>query len=114
MTFYGVIEEIWELNYHQFRLPLFKCAWVENSKGITHDEELGFILVNLIRRGHRNDEFVIATQVKQVFYIDDSKKVGWSVIREVPNTFYAYNEELGDTLLEHKFFPNYFQINSHS
>ena len=29
MTFYGVIKEIWELNYHSFKIPIFKCDWVE-------------------------------------------------------------------------------------
>lgn len=25
MSFYGVIEEIWLLYYHQFQIPMFKC-----------------------------------------------------------------------------------------
>ena len=34
MSFYGVIEEIWELNYNSFEVAIFKCDWVENSGGI--------------------------------------------------------------------------------
>ncbi|KAL6499113.1 hypothetical protein OROHE_026287 [Orobanche hederae] len=32
MSFYGVIIEIWELNYEKFRFPIFKCDWVDNGK----------------------------------------------------------------------------------
>ncbi|XP_075480648.1 uncharacterized protein LOC142521314 [Primulina tabacum] len=39
VTFYRVIEEIWELDYHQFQVPLFKCAWVA-----INNDECGFTL----------------------------------------------------------------------
>ncbi|KAL0551927.1 hypothetical protein IC582_011020 [Cucumis melo] len=31
MSFYGVIQEIWELNYNTFNVLVFKCDWVQNS-----------------------------------------------------------------------------------
>ena len=34
MSFYGVIQEIWELDYNKFKIPVFKCDWVENNHGI--------------------------------------------------------------------------------
>ncbi|KAL8541459.1 hypothetical protein ACS0TY_002649 [Phlomoides rotata] len=43
MTFYGVIDEIWELDYYNFRIPIFKCIWVDNNNGIKVDD-LGFTL----------------------------------------------------------------------
>ncbi|XP_073121166.1 uncharacterized protein [Henckelia pumila] len=85
VSFYGVIEEIWELDYHQFQVPLFKCAWVANDKGVIKNDECGFTLVNLNKRGHMNDEFVLASQVNQVFYIDDPARKGWSIVLPVPN-----------------------------
>ncbi|XP_042437158.1 uncharacterized protein LOC122023135 [Zingiber officinale] len=88
VSFYGVIEEIWELDYHQFQVPLFKCAWVANDKGIINNDECGFTLVNLNKRGHKNDEFVLASQVNQVFYIDDPLTKGWSIVLPVPNRCY--------------------------
>ncbi|XP_042409968.1 uncharacterized protein LOC121999341 [Zingiber officinale] len=88
VSFYGVIEEIWELDYHQFHVPLFKCAWVANDKGIINNDECGFTLVNLNKRGHKNDEFVLASQVNQVFYIDDPLTKGWSIVLPVPNRCY--------------------------
>lgn len=70
MSFYGVITEIWELDYGQFRIPIFKCDWVENGRGVKVDD-LGFTLVNLNRKGHMNDAFVLGTCVEQIFYVDD-------------------------------------------
>ena len=43
MTFYGVILEIWELDYRAFKAPLFLCKWADNDKGIKVDD-LGFTL----------------------------------------------------------------------
>ncbi|RVW35629.1 hypothetical protein CK203_106307 [Vitis vinifera] len=31
LCFYGVINEIWDLDYNMFRIPIFKCAWVDNK-----------------------------------------------------------------------------------
>ncbi|CAL9012905.1 unnamed protein product [Prunus brigantina] len=35
---------------------------------------------DLSKIGHRNDQFVMASQVKQVFYLDDPMHHGWSVV----------------------------------
>ena len=37
MKFYGVIQEIWELDYCDFRMAMFKCNWVED-KYVISDE----------------------------------------------------------------------------
>ncbi|KAL6129215.1 hypothetical protein ACLB2K_072568 [Fragaria x ananassa] len=34
MNFFGGIQHIWEVDYYKFRVPLFKCDWVENVRGI--------------------------------------------------------------------------------
>ncbi|XP_061993667.1 uncharacterized protein LOC133711577 [Rosa rugosa] len=102
MTFYGFIEEIWELDYHDFKASLFLCQWAENEKGIKQDE-FGFTLVNFNRQGHRNDKFASAGQVKQVFYIEDPLDVDWSVVLTTPNRDYHnsfHDDDLGDTIME--------------
>jgi hypothetical protein len=45
-AYYGQIEEIWELNYVDFRVPIFKCRWVLDAKGIIKDK-YGFTTVDL-------------------------------------------------------------------
>ncbi|KAL4021604.1 hypothetical protein IC575_020410 [Cucumis melo] len=101
MSFYGVIEEIWELNYNSFKVAIFKCDWVENSGGIKTDE-LGFVLVDLSRVGHKNDSFIFATQAKQMFFVEDPSDSRWSIVLTPPQRDFAdqYNDdELGDTVL---------------
>ncbi|KAL6214278.1 hypothetical protein ACLB2K_013715 [Fragaria x ananassa] len=34
LSFYGVVDEIWEMDYTRFMFPLFKCDWAESSKGV--------------------------------------------------------------------------------
>ncbi|CAL9024338.1 unnamed protein product [Prunus brigantina] len=96
MGFYGVIQEIWDLDYQKFRIPVLRCDWIDNTSGLVVDE-LGFTLVDLSKIGHRNDQFVMASQVKQVFYVDDPMHHGWSVVLSMPNR--EYNDVIGDDVL---------------
>ena len=34
MPYFGVIEEIWELDYSQFRVHVFKCKWVNGNTSV--------------------------------------------------------------------------------
>ena len=46
ISYFGVIEEIWEVDDTKFRVPLFKCQWVDNNTGVQYDE-MGFTLIDL-------------------------------------------------------------------
>ncbi|CAL8169752.1 unnamed protein product [Prunus armeniaca] len=96
MGFYGVIQEIWDLDYQKFTISVFRCDWIDNISGLVVDE-LGFTLVDLSKIGHRNDQFVLASQVKQVFFVDDPMHRGWSVVLSMPNR--EYNDVIGDDVL---------------
>ncbi|CAL2259894.1 unnamed protein product [Prunus armeniaca] len=96
MGFYGVIQEIWDLDYQKFTIPVFRCDWIDSTSGLVVDE-LGFTLVDLSKIGHRNDQFVLASQVKQVFFVDDPMHRGWSVVLSMPNR--EYNDVIGDDVL---------------
>ena len=48
---------------------MLKCDWVQNS--CVKKDELGFILVDLNRLGYKSDPFILASQAKQVFYVND-------------------------------------------
>ncbi|KAL0544572.1 hypothetical protein IC582_019689 [Cucumis melo] len=102
MTFYGVIREIWEIDYHQLSFILFKCDWVDNKSGVKVDE-LGFTIVDLKRIGHKSDSFILATQAKQVFYVQDSTNPEWSVVLTSPQRTIEedfFEDEIGDMLQE--------------
>ena len=48
---------------HLFCVPMFRCKWVKNNNGMKVDE-LGFILVDLNKEGHKEDTFILASQAK--------------------------------------------------
>ena len=47
-TYYGRIEEIWELDYGlTFKVPLFRCQWVKlTGGGVTVDNQYGVTIEN--------------------------------------------------------------------
>jgi hypothetical protein len=72
-TYYGRIEEIWELDYApNFKIPLFRCQWVKvTGGGVTVDKDYGMTTVDLNNVGYKDEPFVLAADVNQVFYVKD-------------------------------------------
>ena len=72
-TYYGRIVEIWELHYAtNFIVPLFKCQWVKmTGAGVTIDKDYGMTTVDLDTIGYKDEPFVLAADVNQVFYVKD-------------------------------------------
>jgi len=70
ISYFGVIEEIWEVDYVKFRVPVFKCKWVDSNTGV-HVDDLGFTMVNLTKIVSKEDPFIMAYQAKQFFYVKD-------------------------------------------
>ncbi|KAL0536464.1 hypothetical protein IC582_025413 [Cucumis melo] len=100
MSFYGIIEDIWEVSYNTFNTVLFKCKWVENENGVRIDD-LHFTLVDLSRIRHSSDSFIIATYGQQVFYVLDPVDPRWSIVVRPPQKDFSYkcaNDDLGDML----------------
>ncbi|TYK00984.1 transposase [Cucumis melo var. makuwa] len=100
MSFYGIIEDIWEVSYNTFNTVLFKCKWVENENGVRIDD-LHFTLVDLSRIRHSSDSFIIATYGQQVFYVSDLVDPRWSIVVRPPQKDFSYkcaNDDLGDML----------------
>jgi len=79
MLYYGVIEDIWELDYNQFRVPMFNCRWVNANSGVRKDK-MGFTLVDLEKGGYNDDPFIMAVQARQVFYVQDPCDPKWLMV----------------------------------
>ena len=64
-TYYGYIEEIWELDYGPtFKIPLFRCKWVKRTAGgVQVDKTYGMTIVDLNNLGYREEPFVLANNV---------------------------------------------------
>jgi len=55
ISYFAVIEEIWKIDYVKFRVPVFKCKWVDNNIGV-HVDDLGFTLVDLANEVDNHDD----------------------------------------------------------
>jgi hypothetical protein len=64
-TYYGHIEEIWELDCAANSIVLlFRCQWVKMTGGrITVDKEHGMRTVDLNNIGYKDELFVLAADV---------------------------------------------------
>lgn len=83
--YYGVLQEIWVLDYHFRQIPLFKCDWVNHTKGgVKRDPILGYTLVELKNIGRDMDPFTLASQARQVFYVTDQLSKNMSIVLKTP------------------------------
>ena len=71
-AYYGQIEEIWELTYVDFKIPIFCCRWISGGKKNVMKDRYGFTMVDLNHVGYREEPFIIVAQVSQVFYVTDT------------------------------------------
>ena len=78
-SYYSVIQKIWELDYTLFKVPLFKCKWVENRRGVKVDND-GFTIVDLSKEGYVSEPFILAKQASQVFFVEDPKDSKWHIV----------------------------------
>lgn len=82
VSYYGMVNEIIELNYYgQMTTLLFRCDWIDVRRGVKEDKA-GFILVNPKYLLKLCEPFVLASQVRQVWYVEDPKEHGWYVVRK--------------------------------
>jgi hypothetical protein len=69
--YYGQIQEIWELDFHSFKIPLFYCTWVDGINGVVQ-KKYKFIGIDLNCQGYKSEPFMLAKHVAQVFYVPDT------------------------------------------
>ena len=81
-----------------FTVPVFMCDWVD-SRGIKKDD-FGFTMVNFDRLGHQSECFILASQAKQVFYVQDQEDENLCVVGFTPHKMYKYgvDSEIDDML----------------
>ncbi|GJW30593.1 putative transposon, En/Spm-like protein [Tanacetum coccineum] len=105
--YYGVLQEIWVLDYRFRQIPLFKCDWVNHKAGgVKHDKYLGYTLVDLNSLGHKGDPFILASQARQVFYVKDQLDKRLSIVFNTPSknykdTYDEIDEEFSTVIHEH-------------
>ncbi|XP_026438539.1 uncharacterized protein LOC113337064 [Papaver somniferum] len=103
--YYGVIKEIWVLDYKCVKIPVFLCDWVHSGYGVKTDE-LGYTLVVLNRLGHKKDPFILAVQANQVFYVEDQGDPRWSVVTSCPLNDYIDDDDVDENAEDELMFEN--------
>nr|XP_009771304.1 PREDICTED: uncharacterized protein LOC104221865 [Nicotiana sylvestris] len=88
IIYYSRLNDIVELNYYEkFKVILFKCDWVDVTKGRgIKEDNLGFTLVNfsyLTDSGdrQRHEPFIFIEQAQQVIFVQDPQDHEWFVPR---------------------------------
>ncbi|XP_074379270.1 uncharacterized protein LOC141720620 [Apium graveolens] len=101
VNYYGAIEEIFEVDYWgEFSVVVFKCCWYKEEKDL-----YGLTRVNFNRLCQKSDPYVLASQVQQVFYLEDpTEKTMYNVIKKLPRDWCDVeaenaNEEAEDLVL---------------
>ena len=72
-TYYGYIEDIWEIDYGRgLKVPLFRRKWVNMTRGgVTKDPQYRMTTVDLNNLAYADEPFILANDVAQVFYVKD-------------------------------------------
>nr|AAX96366.1 transposon protein, putative, CACTA, En/Spm sub-class [Oryza sativa Japonica Group] len=79
-SYFGFIEEIWEIDYgHTMQFPIFKCQWVKYPNGVNVDK-FGLTIVDLASVGHKDDPWVLTNRVAQVFYVKDPSNLKKDIV----------------------------------
>lgn len=91
MTYYGIVRDIWVLDYTSFNETVFYCDWVrvEDKTACMVDPETHLVKVDLTKLKSKNlisdEPFVCAFQkLKQVFYSKIPNNDPWSVVLYSP------------------------------
>nr|GFB89131.1 hypothetical protein [Tanacetum cinerariifolium] len=90
--YYGVIEEIWELDYTTVVIPILKCKWVDNTRSGVKVDNDGFTCVNLSTNGYLSDPFILAKQVDQVFYVEDPLDKRYYIVLQSKRSIVGVND----------------------
>ncbi|GJX59920.1 hypothetical protein Tco_0291310 [Tanacetum coccineum] len=87
--YYGQLEEILEFSYMSFKVVLFRVKWFDTSNEGRKVKR--FVIRNNMTQiwangeSFKDDQYILATQVKQVFYLEDMARrpPNWKVVEDV-------------------------------
>ncbi|XP_045791903.1 uncharacterized protein LOC123886649 [Trifolium pratense] len=86
--FYGVIQHIFELQYHKFphKIALFYCRWFDprQNRGTKVHPHYDIVDIKMNRKYDLYDPFIIAQKARQVYYVPYPEmrrdKCGWCAV----------------------------------
>ncbi|GKB77592.1 hypothetical protein Tco_0944487 [Tanacetum coccineum] len=85
--YYGQLQEILEFKYLLFKVVLFRVKWFDTRNQGRKVKRLVLRnnMTQIDTRGEafKDDQYILVTQVKQVFYLEDKAKPHWKVVEHV-------------------------------
>ncbi|XP_015637678.1 uncharacterized protein [Oryza sativa Japonica Group] len=70
-SYYGIIQDIWELDYGlNIQILVLRCQWVRDTTNVFIDD-YGLTVVDRSKLGHKDNPWVLAERVAHVFYVSD-------------------------------------------
>ena len=98
---YGVIRQIIELDYTEFKEVVFYCDWVrveDKTNCCKQCPDSNLVMVNLDKFKSSDNELdepvILASEASQVFYSKDLKNPNWSVVIHSPKRLTSRVDEL--------------------
>jgi hypothetical protein len=68
ITYFGFIEDIWEVDCGTFQILVFQCQWIEDKQFKV--DNYGVRVLDLSKVGYKDDSWILANHVAQVFYAE--------------------------------------------
>lgn len=86
LEFFGKLKDVVLMFYgFRYKVQLFWCDWYRcnpTQRSIVH--EFGLTCIDTSKIWYEDDPFILATQARQVYYVDDIKRGGnWKVVIKV-------------------------------
>ncbi|CAH9080376.1 unnamed protein product [Cuscuta epithymum] len=113
LDYYGLIHEIIQLEYQDYKIIVFRCEWFEpSSRGTRRHPLYNIVDVNTQHRLRISDCYILASQADQVVYVpypSTNKRANrWlSVVQCMPRAF--VEGDLGENLTHEDEHPSAFQ-----
>jgi hypothetical protein len=87
INYYRIIQQILEFSFagdKELKVVFFVCNWFDSYDGIQHNK-YGMVEIKHNAKLPRNDDFILAHQVKQVYYLKYpcEKLTAWQVVYKV-------------------------------
>nr|GEZ14187.1 hypothetical protein [Tanacetum cinerariifolium] len=85
--YYGQLQEILEFKYLLFKVVLFQVKWFDTRNKGRKVKRLvlrnNMTQIDTRAESFKDDQYILVTQVKQVFYLEDKDKPYWRVVEHV-------------------------------
>nr|GFA28824.1 hypothetical protein [Tanacetum cinerariifolium] len=85
--YYGQLQEILKFKYLLFKVVLFRVKWFDTRNKGRKVKRLvlrnNMTQIDTRAESFKDDQYILVTQVKQVFYLEDKAKPYWRVVEHV-------------------------------